>query len=264
MTVSKTFRFNNDEDRKYVLDIVNKIADQFSDEINIQGDTIVKLCKIFEEGVSSIEFDDLPQSVQDTIRLADCDFIRHSSLEGFECYEAYHKEKKSKPIGRQSKKVIALCVLCKIGKAKVIQNQIEAQFRKKGVTSFVKLINDLIRIDHEGAVAQIFLCQARRFVDDELHLSPDCTHFKCPELDGELIEIENHCLIQTNPFTLEKPCRYLVAPFLKVNIKVPKETQVILDEVKRLETLEETQEPIEVEATVIEPDEGENGEDNNE
>jgi hypothetical protein len=247
MSLTKAFRFQNQEDKQYVLDIVNKVADQFPDEINIQGDTIVKLCRIFEDGITSI--DEKPQSVKDTIRLCNCDFIKHSSLNGYECFETYHKDKKSKSIGRQSKKVIALCYLCKIGKANVIQLDIEKQFRKKGVTSFVKLINDLIRIDHEGAVAQIFLCQARRFVDDELHLSPDCTHFKCPDLDGELIEIENHCLIQTNPFTLEPPCRYLVAPFLRVNITIPEETQIIIDEVKRLEAQEEeSTEPKEVDA----------------
>ena len=249
MSKTKGFRFKNIEDKEYVLDVVNKIADRYNDEIEVQADCIVKLCRLYEEGVEGLGVEQYSHSVQETLRLADCQFIKYEGLiQGFRCYEDYHKKRKSSEIGLDHDKVIASCVLCKIGKAKAIQNSVESQFRKKGITSFVKLINDLIRIDHEGAVAQIFLCQAKRFSEDELRLSPDCVHFNCAELDDELVVIDEHCLKQTNPYTLEPPCRYLVAPFLRVPITIPEETQAIVEELKQLENQDVPDQPKEVDA----------------
>ena len=254
MSVTKAFRFKHKEDRDYVIGIVNKVTDQYHDQIEIQGDAIVKLCTLFESGYDVLGNNELPKTVHDTFRLCDCEFIKYDTNSAkFFCYENYHKNKKKLEIGKEPDAVISNCVLCKIGTATSIQKGIESQFRKKGVTSMVKLVHDLIRIDQDGGVAQIFLCQGKRWSSDEIVISSDCTHFKCPELDGEYIVIEERCLKQIDPLTMKPPCRYLVSPFLNVPIRIPVETKAVIEEMKRLEELTKIEPDIKtVDAEVIE------------
>lgn len=235
MSLTKGFRFKTLEDKEYVISVVNKVADRYPNDIDIQGDAIVKLARIFDEGISTIGFEELPHSIQETIRMCDCEFIKYSTLQGFECYETYHKNKKTKPIGHEHDKVITACYLCKVGKSKSIREKVEADFRKKGIGRMIKLVNDLLKIDSEGAIAQIFMCQAKQFTEDEIIISPDCVHMRCPEMENELILIDEHCLKQVDPFTMNPPCRYLVAPFLRVPITIPEETKIIIDEIQQLE-----------------------------
>jgi hypothetical protein len=257
MTVTKGFRFKNQKDKEYVLSVVNKVADRYADDITIQGDTLVKLCSLYEQGYSPSS-SDLPKSIQETIRMCDCEFIKYGGdVDNYVCYENFHKNRKKQQIGKEPDVVIANCRLCKIGKATAIQRNIESQFRKKGVTSLVKLVHDLIRIDQDGGVAQIFLCQAKRWSNDEIVISSDCTHFKCPELDDEYIVIEEECLKRINPYNMAPPCQYLVSPFLNVPIKIPEETRAIVEEMKQLEEQEKepVSEPKEVEAEYEEKEE---------
>jgi hypothetical protein len=259
MSLTKGFRFKNIADKEYVISVVNKIADRFKDEIDIQGDAVVKLCRIYDDGVASIGFAELPHSVQETINTVKCEFIKNISGV-FQCYETYHKNKKTKEIGSEHDKVITACNLCRVGKARAIQTNVENQFRKKGISSMVKLVNDLLRIDHDGAVAQIFLCQSKRWTHDEIIISSDQVHMKCPELENELILIDEYCVNQIDPHTLKPPCRYLVAPYLKVPIEIPEETRAIIEDIKQLEN----QEPESEIKTVDAEFEVKEGDDNNE
>jgi hypothetical protein len=245
---SLSFKIPTEEMKAEINDALNDVADHQHLIIQTKADALLYIARQYVSKYTSLGSEQIPHSILETIRLADCEFIRHNTLKGFQCYEYYFKDKKVKDIATEHERVIESCVLCKKGKAKSILNDIESQFRKKGVTSFVKLINDLIRIDHEGAIAQIFMCQGKRFSEDELILSPDCTHIKCPELEDELIVIEEYCLTQIDPHTMKPPCRYLVAPFLKVDLKIPREAQRVMDELKQLENQEIPDEPKEVDA----------------
>lgn len=234
LTPSLSFKIPTNQMKEDINNVLNQIADNHHLEINTKADALYKLVNLYKEEYDSMGYKEIPHSIEETIRLADCDFIKWDG-NIFVCYESYHKNKSPKEIYAEHDKVINACYLCKVGKAKTIQKSVENQFRKKGISNMISLVNNLLKIDYEGAVAQIFICQAKRLSDDELVISSDGTHFKCPELEDEYILIDEYCIKQVDPTTLEPPCRYLVAPYLRVPIKIPQETQEIINEIKQLE-----------------------------
>lgn len=251
------FRIPTQEDKDFINSALNDVADKFPNDVPNRPSALKKICQIYFDGINLLEFKEIPASVSETIRLVQCEYLRwDSAISVFMCYESYHKNHKKHPIDSAHDKVLDACRLCKKGKSDAIRYRVEEGFRKKGINSIFNLTKLLLRMDMEGAVAQIFLCQAKQFTDDEIIISPDCVHMKCPKLDSELVLIEEHCVTQIDPQSMNPPCEYLIAPFLRVPIKPAPEAKAVMDEMKRLadeSNIEESQHtPIEVEATVIE------------
>ncbi len=242
--------------KEEITNVMNLVADRHlsptSKQKKLRGHALHKLCMLYVDNFSSKDFKELPQDIQGTIDAVDCPYIKWDDiLPAFVCFESFHKNKKTHPIESEHDKVINACMLCKKGKSDAIKYRVEEGFRKKGINSIFNLTNLLLRMDIEGAVAQIFLCQAKQFTDDEIIISPDCIHLKCPNLDKELVLIEEYCTSQIDPHTLKPPCRWLIAPFLRVPIKPSPEAKAVMEEIAQLEHDEET-EIKEVDATVIE------------
>lgn len=224
----------------FINDALNDVADKFGSEVTNKALALKKICQIYNDEVKGLQFKEMPISVTETIKTANCVYLKWNDIIAiFECYESYHKSKKKHPIASEHDKVLDACTLCKKGKSDAIKQRIEEGFRKKGINNLFNLTKLLIRMDIEGAVAQIFLCQAKQFTDDEIIISPDCVHMKCPQQDNELVLIEGYCTTQINPFDMLPPCRYLVAPFLRVPIKPHPEARAVINEIQQLEHLED-------------------------
>ena len=256
MSQQLNFKRLSIEMKEKINDVLNTVTDIYPSEINKKGDALFKVCMLFKENYDKIGFKEIPLDIQGTINAVGCDYLKFNSLvKVFQCYESYHKNKKTYPIDSKHDKVLEACRLCIKGKSDAIRYRVEEGFRRKGINNIFNLTKLLVRMDIEGAVAQIFLCQAKQFTDDEIIISPDQVHLKCPNLDGELVLIDEYCTIQTDPSTMNPPCKWLIAPFLRVPIKPAPEAQAVIEEMKRLRdesTIEEPQqEPIEVEATII-------------
>ena len=255
--VQLNFRIPTQGDKDFINSAINDVADKFPSDVANRPSALKKICQIYFDGINTLEFKEIPASVTETIHAVQCEYLRwDGEIAVFICYESYHKSHKKHPIDSKHDKVLDACRLCKKGKSDAIRYRIEEGFRKKGINSIFNLTKLLLRMDIEGAVAQVFLCQAKQFTDDEIIISPDCVHLKCPQMDGELVLIEEHCITQIDPQSMNPPCEYLIAPFLRVPIKPAPEARAVMDEMKRLadeSTNEEPQEqPKEVVSTVIE------------
>jgi hypothetical protein len=237
----------------FINDALNDVADKYPSEVTNKALGLKKIVQIYNDEVKGLQFKELPVSINETLKAADCDYLKWNDIIAcFECYETIHKNKKKFAIDSEHDKVLEFCTLCKKGKSDAIKTRIEEGFRKKGINNLFNLTKLLIRMDIEGAVAQIFLCQAKQFTDDEIIISPDCVHMKCPQQNSELVLIEGYCTTQINPFDMNPPCQYLVAPFLRVPIKPHPEGRAVMDEILQLEQKDEESQPKEVDATVIE------------
>jgi len=117
MCPSKSFRFKNEEDKTFVTDVCNKIADIHKKDISVQGDALVIIAKAFEEGIETIQFKEVATSAQEVFNQVNCNFLKYDgSISGYMCYEFFYKKKKGENIGAIDEVVIQRCATCREGK----------------------------------------------------------------------------------------------------------------------------------------------------
>jgi len=117
MTPNMSFKVKNEEDKTYINQVINKITDIHKDNVSVKGDALFIMTKSFEEGIETIQFKDVPTSVQAVLTQVSCNFLKYEGdISGYVCYETFHKKKKGEPIGFIDEFVIGRCGLCKEGK----------------------------------------------------------------------------------------------------------------------------------------------------
>ena len=242
MSSTMTFRFKNQEDKTYINEVINRIADIHKDKVSIKGDSLMIMAKAFEEGIETLQFKEVPTSVQDVINQIGCNFIKYEGdISGYMCYEHMYKKKKGEPIGSIDEHVISRCRLCQEGKQVAIETKIQDALRKKNIKSILDLRYILINLTREFSLAQIYICKGNLLEEHEIIVCLDGIHLRCPLKDKEAVSVIEHCYNQVNPSELNPPCRYLVDPYINVNMEMPEEAQEIL---KDLALLKEPEKPI--------------------
>lgn len=260
MSPSKSFRFKNEEDKKLVTDVCNKIADIHEKDISVQGDALVILAKAFQEGIETIQFREVPSSAQATLNQIKefCSFIRYDGeLSGYMCYEFFYKKKKGEPIGSIDELVIQRCQLCVEGKGVAKEKEIQKLLLKTNIKKLLDLREILISLTQDLSLAQIYMCKANLLEGHTLVLCIDGIHMECPIEDDDSVTVLEHCYNQVDPMTMNPPCRYLIDPHIKVKMDIgEKATEIIKDlvqiEHRPQEEIKQDAKIIEAEATVIE------------
>jgi len=256
MSLSKSFRFNSKEDKEYVTNLVNKIADTHKGDIKIQGDALVIMAKTYEDGIETIQFKDKPTNVQDVINQVGCQFLKYE-LKTYVCYETFHKKKRGESIGSDDESVIVRCELCIEGKQVAIETGIQNQLRKKNIKSILDLRDILINLTQDFSLAQIYLCKGNLLEEHEIGISMNGIHLKCPLKEMDDVSVLEYCYNQVNPSDMNPPCRYLVDPYINVNIEPTEKAQNIIKDLAQLP--EEIPDIKNVDAEVIPKEEKENG-----
>lgn len=263
MSPSKSFRFKNDEDKNYVTNVLNKIADLHKQDISVQGDALVILAKSFEEGIETIELRDIPSSVQGTLNQIKCDFIKYEidrskkDVEwGYYCYEDFGRKKKPTLIGSDDDNVLYRCnIFCEKSKRLFIDKEVQKQLRKVNIKKILDLREILINLTHDGSLAQIYICKANLLEEHEIIISVDGIHLRCPLEKDDSVSVIQHCYNQVDPTTMNPPCRYLIDPYINVKIEPPDEAKEIIKDLEKLEHKESENSIKQVDAEVIEPPE---------
>jgi len=251
MSLSKSFRFNSLEDKEYVTNLVNKIADTYKDDIDIQGDALVIMAKAFDEGIETIQFKEVPTDVKAVMNQVGCNFLRHE-LKVYMCYELMYKKKKGEPIGKDDEHVISRCRLCQDGKQLAIETKIQDALRKKNIKSILDLRYILINLTKEFSLAQIYICKGNLLEEHEIIVCLDGIHLRCPLKEKESVSVLEYCYNQINPSELNPPCRYLIDPYINVNMEIPEEAQEIINDLAQIEHKKPENNIKQVDAEVIE------------
>ena len=258
MSSTMTFRFKNQEDKTYINEVINRIADIHKDKVSIKGDSLMIMAKAFEEGIETLQFKEVPTSVQDVINQIGCNFIKYEGdISGYMCYEHMYKKKKGEPIGSIDEHVISRCRLCQEGKQVAIETKIQDALRKKNIKSILDLRYILINLTREFSLAQIYICKGNLLEEHEIIVCLDGIHLRCPLKDKEAVSVLEYCYNQVNPSELNPPCRYLIDPYINVNMEMPEEAQEILKDLAQLEDKKPKKDIKQVEAEVIEKEEKE-------
>lgn len=251
-----TFRFKNQEDKKYINEVINRIADIHKDKVSIKGDSLMIMAKAFEDGIETLQFKEIPTSVQDVIHQIGCNFIKYEGdISGYMCYENMYKKKKGEPIGSIDEHVISRCRLCQEGKQVAIETKIQDALRKKNIKSILDLRYILINLTKEFSLAQIYICKGNLLEEHEIIVCLDGIHLRCPLKEKESVSVLEYCYNQINPSELNPPCRYLIDPYINVNMEMPEEAQEILKDLAQLEHKKSEKSIKQVDAEVIEKDE---------
>jgi len=231
-----SFRLKNPEDKQYINDVINKITDIYKDDISIKGDALMIMAKGFDDKLETIQFKEIPTSVQAVISQIKCDFIKYEGdISGYVCYENFHKKKKGEPIGSIDEYVIGRCRLCLEGKKAAIEYAIQTQLRKKNIKNILDLRYILINLTKDFSLAQIYLCKANLLDEHELIVSLNGIHLRCPLQDDEDVSVTEHCYNQVDPSEMNPPCRYLIDPYINVKIETPAKAKEIIEELSQLE-----------------------------
>lgn len=255
MSPNMSFKIKNSEDKEYINQVINRIADIHKDKVSVKGDALFIMAKSFEEGIKTIQFKDIPTSVQDVLHQINCQFIKYEGeLSGYVCYENMHKKKKGEPIGSIDEYVISRCRLCQEGKKVAIENAIQIQLRKKNIKNILDLRYILINLTKDFSLAQIYLCKANLLEEHEIIVSLNGIHLRCPLQDDEDVSVREHCYNQVNPSDMNPPCKYLIDPYINVKIEVPEKAEEIIRELSQIDYQEKNIKDVDVE--VIEKDEG--------
>lgn len=250
MSLSKSFRFKSKEDKEYVTNLVNKIADTHKGDIDIQGDALVIMARTYEDGIETIQFKDRPTNVQDVITQVGCQFLKYEGAGktgAYVCYETFHKKKKGEPIGQVDEHVIDRCKLCKEGKGVAIETGIQNQLRKKNIKSILDLRDILINLTQDFSLAQIYICKANLLEEHNIGFSMNGIHLRCPLQDMKDVSVLEYCYNQVNPSEMNPPCRYLVDPYINVNIEPTEKAQNIIKDLALLTEPEKDIKQIDVE-----------------
>lgn len=253
--VQLNFKLDTQDQKDYVNDLMNEIADKFPDEVSIKGDALFKVCTLIKEGLDSISFKEIPASTQFTLDQIKCKFIKYEGdLSGYVCYEQFHKKKKGEPIGSVDELVIQRCLSCKEGKKDSIIKEVEKKLRSKNIKSILDLRDILINLTKESSLAQIFICKANLLEENSIFVSIDGIHLRCPLQNNETMSVLEHCYNQINPQDMNPPCRYLIDPHINIKIEPDEDAQDIIKDLTQIEHQPET--PIkDIDAEVIEPEE---------
>jgi len=236
MSVTKGFRFQNLDDRDYVLSIVNKIADIHKKNISVQGDAIVIMARAFDEGIKTIQFKDVPTSTKEVFNQVNCNFLKYDSeLSGYMCYEFFYKKKKGEGIGAIDELVIQRCELCKKGKEDAKEREIQKQLLKVNIKKLLDLREILINLTQDLSLAQIYICKANLLEGHILTLSIDGIHMECPLEDDDSVSVIEHCYNQVDPMSMNPPCRYLIDPHIKVKMDLGEKATEIIEDLKQIE-----------------------------
>ena len=259
MSVSKGFRFRNDEDKNYVVSIINKIADIHKKDISVKGDAIVIMARAFDEGIETIQFKDVPTSAQEVLNQVQCEFLRYDGeLSGYMCYEYFYKKKKGEPIGAIDELIIQRCQLCKEGKDVAKEKEIQKQLLKTNIKKLLDLREILINLTQDLSLAQIYICRANLLEGHALTVCVDGIHLVCPLEDNDSVTVIEHCYNQIDPMSMNPPCRYLIDPHIKVKMDLGEKATEIIGDLTQIEhkPKEEIQSKSKViDAEVIEPKE---------
>ena len=259
MSPSMAFRLRSEDEKTYINDVINRLTDIHKDEVHIKGDALRLLCKAFEDGIESIQFKEIPSSAQDVILQVGCQFLKYEG-EVYLCYETFHKKKKGEPIGSIDEYVISRCRLCIEGKQVAVETGIQNMLRKKNIKSILDLRDILVNLTEDFSLAQIYICKANLLEEHEIIVSMNGIHLRCPLKDMEDVSVREYCYNQVNPSDMNPPCRYLIDPFINVNIEPTEKAQNVI---RDLAQLNEPEKPIkQVDAKVIEKDEDEEKEEN--
>ena len=235
MSPSMAFRLRSEEEKIYINGVINRLTDLHKDEVHIKGDALKILCKAFEDGIETIQFKDIPTSVQDVLNQIGCQFIKYEGdLSGYVCYETFHKKKKGEPIGSIDEHVIVRCRLCIEGKQVAVETGIQNQLRKKNIKSILDLRDILINLTQDFSLAQIYICKANLLEEHEIIVSMNGIHLRCPLKDMEDVSVLEYCYNQINPSEMNPPCRYLVDPYINVNIEPTEKAQNIIKDLAQL------------------------------
>ena len=233
MSPSMAFRIRNEDEKNYINEVIGRLTDLHKDEISIKGDALRLLCKIFEDGIETIQFKEPPTTAQDVITQVSCNFLKYES-EVYVCYETFHKKKKGEPIGSIDEYVIDRCRLCTEGKQVAVETGIQAQLRKKNIKSILDLRDILVNLTQDFSLAQIYICKANLLEEHEIIVSMNGIHLRCPLKDMEDVSVLEYCYNQINPSEMNPPCRYLIDPYINVNIEPTTEAQNIIKDLAQL------------------------------
>ena len=235
-------------------------------ELAKKGEALQYLLDQYDLAFQNLRYRDLPDNVEAIIREADCKYLKWEPFkEGkeervqFVCYEFFSRKKKPSPMGTDPKLILSKCNLCKAGKIDRTEFEVQKQLRRKNIKGLLSLRDILINLQIEGGLAQIYICKADLLEKKMLVVSTDGTHLPCPlEPENLEVQVKKHCYNQITPWTMEPPCQYLIDPFIMVKIEPPEEAQDIIRDIAQDYTEESPDiAPKEVDAEVLEPDEGE-------
>lgn len=255
--VQLNFKLDTQDQKDYINELMNEIADKFPDEVSIKGDALFKVCTLIKEGLDNITFKEIPSSVQFTLDQIKCKFIKYEGdISGYVCYELFHKKKKGEPIGSVDELVIERCRLCIEGKKDSITKEVERKLRNKNIKSILDLRDILINLTRESSLAQIFICKANLLEENSIFVSIDGIHLRCPLENNETMSVLEHCYNQVNPKDMNPPCRYLIDPHINIKIEPDEDAREIIRELTQIEHQPE-EEIKTVDSKVIESEEGE-------
>jgi len=257
---STNFKFDSKEQ-------VNQINRWFADlvasrgELGKKGEALQYIIDQYDLAFKNIRFRDVPDSVEDLIREANCQYLRYEpykenklDIVGFVCYEFFSTKKKPSILGSEHDLILNKCIQCKAGKLDKIERQVQTQLRKKNIKGLLDLRDILINLQIEGGIAQIYLCKGELLENKKIIVSTDGIHLRCPlEPEEKDVQVKSHCYNQITPWTMEPPCQYLIDPFINVKIEPSEKASEAIERIalELQEGLPES-EAITVEAEVIE------------
>lgn len=267
--VQKLFRFKDQNDKRFLEKVLKKIADTYEGKISISGDTLIILAKAFEEGIETFEMREIPQNVQATLNQISCEFIKYETdtskkdpITGYFCYEDFGRKKKPMLIGSNDSNVLYRCnSFCEKSKRLAKEKIVQGILLKRNIHGLLELREILINLTHDSRLAQIYLCKANLLEEHQIIISADGIHLQCPLEKDESVSVMDHCYNQVDPVEMNPPCKYLIDPYISVNIEASERETEIIKDLAQLNAPEKTPEPkpktVDVEVKEVEEKGGE-------
>ena len=140
---------------KEYRETLNKIVD--AESLDSQAQALELLFKVYFKGISEIERDREPASVQQTIEKINCPFLKYEEYD-FKCFERFDAKKKPDNLGTDPGKILIRCEGCKEGKAQAILQQYQKKLRGQNIRGLLQMIRTFEDFAQKGVPSTIYFC----------------------------------------------------------------------------------------------------------
>lgn len=177
---------------------LNKIKDERKD-VTTQAQALELLFDIYEEGISKLESQREPASVERTLQEIVCPYLHYEDYE-FKCFE----QKKILILGTDPNRIKIRCETCKTRKAEGILQQYQKKLRGQNIKGLLQMIKQFQAFAELGIPSTIHFCNripgtqvmtGKNDIlcskhDNRVPIDPTCTDPKCPHYENYMIMVE--------------------------------------------------------------------------
>ena len=143
------------EAAKEYRDTLNNIKD--AESLDSQALALELLFKVYFKGISEIERDREPASVEYLIKNIGCPFLKFEDLD-FKCFEKFDDKKKPDILGSDQQRILIRCESCKEGKAQKILEQYQKKLRGQNIRGLLQMIRTFETFAQKGVPSTIYFC----------------------------------------------------------------------------------------------------------